>query len=184
MGPGEDIRWRHPTQILVLQMIIQLSRISNWKFSQPNTIFIIIWQMKGCMVHHLPIPIAYSLNGSLSFAILMLGTNTRERLSLFSPLKIRAEVIQNKYEIYRMIMLGNYASQIAYPVFKRCFSNHYIPRSKRKLRFNMDKIRVGILKNSPATKSIMRRLSDIALMNPTSGFDNKVVGGNAITRLI
>ena len=44
----------------------------------------------------------------------------------------------------------------------------------------MDKIRGGILKNSPAMKAILHCLSIMALMKPTRSFDNKLVGGNAI----
>ena len=136
------------------------------------------------MGHHFPIPIANSLNCSLSFTIMMLGTNTRERLILFLPLTIRAEVIRNKYAIVIMITLGHYSSQILDPVFKRCFSNHRLHIPQRNLRLNTDNIRGGILKNSPAMKESLRRLSTIALLKPTRGFDNKLVNGNVIPRLI
>ena len=133
LGLGEDLQWRHPTQILVWQMIIQPIHMSNCKFPQPNIICVIICPIKGCMYHHLPIPIANSSNFSIRFAILMLGTNTREILSLFLPLTIREEVIQNKYAIVRMITIGHYASQIPDLVFKLCFSKSLSPHPPTKL---------------------------------------------------
>ena len=180
IGIGEDLQWRHPTHIIVCQIIIYPSRMSNCKFPQPKNICTIIWTMKVCMGHHLPIPISNSLNCSLSFGILMLDTNTREISSMFLPLKTRAEAIQNKYAIIRIITLVHYVSQISDPVLKRCFSNHCLPSSQQKLRSNTDKIRGGILKNSPAMRDILRRLSTISLLNSTRIFDNKLVGGNAI----
>ena len=158
--------------------------MSDSKSPQPKTTRIVSWSIEGCMSHHQLSPVPYGLNGSFSLSILMLRTYNIYWLRLLLVVTIREKMVWNKYTVVGMITFGQHSSQIPDPLFKRQFLNYRLPSPHRHLRLSTDKIRGGVLKYCLVMKIILCYFASIALLKSSRSLDNKLVGGNTISRIL